>query len=78
MNPLDEYSNPKICHICRSIFYLAGRGGTGYPESYENLQGMYKNVNKCDIDISQDEIFIMENSNEVLLDSCSTAVLQQM
>ena len=25
---------------------------------------MYKNANKCDIDISQEKVFIMKNSNE--------------
>ena len=73
VNPLDEYGNPQTCHICGSIFSFAGRGGIGCPESYENLQGMYKDANKCDIDIGQEEVFIMENSNEALLDSCCTA-----
>ena len=43
------------------------------PESYENLQSMYKDANKRDIDIGQEEVFITENSNEALLDSCYTA-----
>ena len=51
VNPLDEYGNPKIHHIGRSIFHFAGRGRIGCPESYENLQGMYKDTYKCDIDI---------------------------
>ena len=29
VNPLDEYGNPQTCHICGSIFHLAGRGGIG-------------------------------------------------
>ena len=51
VNPLDEYGNPQTCHICGSIFHFAGRGGIGCPESYENLQSMYKDADKCDIDI---------------------------
>ena len=48
VNPIDEYCNPQTCHICGSIFHFAGRGAIGCPESYENLQGMYKHANKCD------------------------------
>ena len=73
VNPLDEHGNPQTCHICGSIFLFAGRGGIGFPESYENLQSMYKDANKCDIDICQEEVFIMRNSNEALLRSCCTA-----
>ena len=73
MNPLDEYGNPQTCHICESIFHLAGRGGIGCPESYKNLQGMYKDADKCDIDIGQEDVFIMENSNEAFHDNCCTA-----
>ena len=73
VNLLDEYGNPQTCRICGSIFHFAGRCGIDCPESYENLQGMYKDANKCDIDIGQEEVFITENSNEALLDSCCTA-----
>ena len=48
VNPIDEYCNPQTCHICGSIFHFARRGAIGCPESYENLQGMYKHANKCD------------------------------
>ena len=74
VNLLDEYGNPQTCRICGSIFHFAGRCGIGCPESYENLQGMYKDANKCDIDIGQEEVFITENSNEALLDSCCTVL----
>ena len=73
VNPLDEYGNPQTCHICGSIFHFAGRGEICCLESYKNLQGMYKYANKCDIDIVQEEIFIMRNSNDALVDSCCTA-----
>ena len=73
VNPLNEYGNPQTCHICGSIFHFVGRGRIGCSESYENLQGMFKDANKCDIDISQEEVFMMENSNEALLDSCCTS-----
>ena len=73
VNPLDEYGNPQTCHICGSIFHFAGRDGIGCAESCENLQGMYKDAYKCDVDIDQEEVFMMENSNEALLDSCCTA-----
>ena len=55
------------------MFHFAGRGRVGCPESYENLHGMYKDVNKCDVDIGQEKVFIMGNSNEALRDSCCTA-----
>ena len=73
VNPLDEHGNPQTCHICGSIFHFAGRGGIGCPESYENLQGMYKDAIKYDKDIGQEEVFIMENSDEAHLDSCFAA-----
>ena len=73
VNPLDGYGNPQTCHICGSIFHFAGRGGIGCPESCEDLQCMYNDANKCDIDIGQEEVFIMENSSEALIDSCCTA-----
>ena len=34
---------------------------------------MYRDASKYDIDIGQKEVFIMEDSNEALLDSCCTA-----
>ena len=73
VNPRNEHGNPQTCNICGSIFHFTGRGGIGCSESYENPQGVYKDANKCDIDIGQEVVSVTENSNETLLDSCCTA-----
>ena len=72
MSPLDEHGNP--CHISESICHFARRGGIGCLEPSENLQGMYKDACKCDIDIGREELFILEKVTK----PSWIAVVQQM
>ena len=35
---IDDDGNPRVCHICKSIFHFAGKNGENCPDSFENAQ----------------------------------------
>ena len=77
-NPLDDDGNPRVCHICKSIFHFAGKNGENCPDSFENAQiADAEDVNEVS-DKVLEEVLLAELGYSGLivyglLDSCCSA-----